>query len=62
MSTGNAPRRSRTLIYDRTGQPELATAVKRMLRCDSAEALTQIDAMRLVDVTVAVADDCPGQE
>lgn len=62
MSTGNAPPRSRTLVLDRVGRPELAAQVRRMLNCPSARALTQIDAKRLVDVSVVIADDCPQRE
>lgn len=58
MSTGNAPARSRTLVLDRTGRPEVAAQVRRMLGCRSAEQVTQIDVKRLVDVSVVVADDC----
>lgn len=62
VSSGNAPARARTAVYDRTGRPELAAKVRRMLGCPSAEAVTQIDAKRLVDVTVVVAEDCAQQE
>ena len=62
MSTGNAPARARTVVYDRVGRPELAAQVRRMLKCESARALTQIDAKRLVDVSVVIADDCPQRE
>lgn len=59
MSTGNAASQARTIVYDRTGRPELATEVLRMLGCDSAETVTQIDMRRLVDVSVVIAGDCP---
>jgi hypothetical protein len=59
MSTGNAAApQPRTVVYDRVGRPELAARVKRMLGCPSAETVTQIDAKRLVDVSVVLADDC----
>jgi hypothetical protein len=59
MSTGNAASpQARTVVYDRIGRPELAARVRRMLGCASAEAVTQIDAKRLVDVSVVLADDC----
>lgn len=62
MSTGNAPARGRTLVVDRVGRPELASRVRRMLDCPSAEAETQVDAKRLVDVSVVLADDCALKE
>ena len=49
-----------TLIYDRTGRIENAAAVRDMLRCSAAQALTEIDSKRLVDVTVVLAADCQG--
>jgi hypothetical protein len=62
MSTGNAPARGRTLVVDRVGRPELASRVRRMLDCPTAEAQTQVDAKRLVDVSVVLADDCALKE
>ncbi|MDE2236617.1 MAG: LytR C-terminal domain-containing protein, partial [Elusimicrobia bacterium] len=62
VDTGNASPRQRTLVYDRSGRPELAAEVRRLLRCPSAEALTKLEPARLIDVTVAVADDCAARE
>jgi len=62
MSVGNAGGPlNRTLVYDRTGGFENAAAVRRMLGCAQAQALTQVDLKRLVDVTVVLAEDCPLQ-
>jgi hypothetical protein len=60
MSVGNVARQARTIVYDRTGRFENASAVARMLGCPAAaRALTQMDLKRLVDVSVVLADDCP---
>lgn len=62
MATGNAPATGRTLVIDRVGRPELAARVRTMLDCPSAQALTQVDEKRLVDVSVVIADDCASRE
>lgn len=60
VATGNLDaRQSRTIVYDRTGRYEDAEAVRRMLGCSSAAAVTRIDPKRLVDASVMLADDCP---
>jgi len=59
VSESNAPEDSgRTVIYDRTGRIENARAVSRMLSCPSAEVMTRVDPIRLVDVSVILARDC----
>ncbi|MBI4376931.1 MAG: LytR C-terminal domain-containing protein [Elusimicrobia bacterium] len=56
---GNLPENvERTVVYDRTGDFEKARAVIDRLGCRSAEAVTQIDRKRLIDVTVILAGDC----
>ena len=62
VSTANAAAQPRTVVYDRIGRPEFAAKVRRMLGCPSAEAVTQIDAKRLVDVSVVLAGDCIERE
>jgi hypothetical protein len=59
MSVGNAVGTGRTVVYDRTGRFESAAAVRRMLGCPAARAVTQVDLRRLVDVSVVLAEDCP---
>lgn len=60
VATGNLDaRQARTIVYDRTGRYEDAEAVRRMLGCPSAAAVTRIDPKRLVDASVLLADDCP---
>ena len=62
VGTGNvAPGAAKTTVYDRTGRFESAAAVREMLGCPSAEAVTRVDRRRLVEVTVVLAGDCdPG--
>jgi hypothetical protein len=59
MSVGNVGGHERTVVYDRTGRFENAAAVRRMLGCPAARAVTQVDLKRLVDVSVVLAEDCP---
>ncbi len=56
-SVGNAIG-TRTVVYDRTGDFANAAAVLRMLDCPTAQAMTQVDLKRLVDVTVVIGEDC----
>lgn len=59
MSLGPTPRpRSRTVVYDRTGDFERAARVRAALGCPSAIAATRIDALRGVDASVELGDDC----
>jgi len=57
MSVGNAVG-ARTVVYDRTGDFANAAAVLRMLDCPAAQAMTQVDLKRLVDITVVIGEDC----
>lgn len=59
MAPGGAARpRSRTVVYDRTGDFERAARVRAALGCPAAIAATRIDALRGVDVSVELGDDC----
>lgn len=59
MALGRAPRaRSRTVIYDRTGDFERASRVRAALGCPTAIAATRIDALRGVDASVELGRDC----
>lgn len=60
--SGNAAVQPRTMIYDRTGRLENASRAAEMLDCPAAQAVTQVDLKKLVDVTVVLAADCPVQE
>lgn len=62
VTTGNSDLlEASTVVYDRTGRHEDAQAVRAMLGCEAALAVTQVDPKRLVDVSVLLADDCPLQ-
>ncbi len=61
VSYGNQAPGARTLIYDRLGRIENAQAVREMLGCPAAEALTRVSPKSLVDVTVVLARDCGTQ-
>ncbi len=59
MVLGQAARpRSRTVIYDRTGDFDRASRVRAGLGCPTAITATRIDALRGVDVSVELGDDC----
>ena len=58
MVLGQARPRSRTVIYDRTGDFERAARVRAALGCPTAVAVTRIDALRGVDASVELGDDC----
>jgi len=59
MALGQAPRpRSRTAVYDRTGNFERAARVRAALDCPTAIAATRIDALRGVDASVELGGDC----
>ena len=59
MVLGQAPRpRSRTVIFDRTGDFGRAARVRAALGCPTAIAATRIDALRGVDASVELGDDC----
>lgn len=56
---GQAPHsRSRTVVYDRTGDFHRAARVRAALGCPTAIASTRIDALRGVDVSVELGGDC----
>jgi len=50
--------RSRTIIFDRTGDFSRAARVRAALACPTAIATTRIDALRGVDASVELGDDC----
>lgn len=50
--------RSRTVIYDRTGDFKRAALVRVALGCPTATAATRIDALRGVDASVELGGDC----
>lgn len=59
MALGQAPRpRSRTAVYDRTGDFDRAARVRSALGCPTATTMTRIDALRGVDASVELGDDC----
>ncbi len=63
VSIGRTPHpRLQTAIYDRTGDFERAARTRVALGCRSAFAATRIDAMRGVDVSVELGDDCVFKE
>lgn len=59
---GNAAVQPQTMIYDRTGRIENAARAAEMLDCPAAQAVTQVDLKKLVDITVILALDCPVQQ
>lgn len=59
MALGQTDRpRSRTMIYDRTGEFDRAARVRAALGCPAAIAATRIDALRGVDASVELGGDC----
>jgi hypothetical protein len=59
MVMGRASRpRSRTVVYDRTGDFDRAARVRAALGCPAAIAATRIDVLRGVDASVELGDDC----
>ncbi|MEK7234448.1 MAG: LytR C-terminal domain-containing protein [Elusimicrobiota bacterium] len=59
MALGQASRpRSRTVIYDRTGNFSRAARVRAALSCPAAVTATRIDALRGVDASVELGGDC----
>ncbi len=59
MVGGQAPHpHTRTLIYDRTGDFDRAARVRAALGCPEAMTATRIDALRGVDASVELGDDC----
>ncbi len=61
LSTGNASAKSFSIVYDRTGRPEFAEKVRRLLDCPTAETMTVVDRTRVVDASVVLGEDCSGQ-
>ncbi|MHB2026661.1 MAG: LytR C-terminal domain-containing protein [Elusimicrobiota bacterium] len=63
VGSNNAPPQSSgTVVYDRTGRIENAWAVRKMLDCGRADAMTRVDTQRLVDVSVVLSRDCAATE
>lgn len=61
VETRGAPRaRERTVVYDRVGDFARAEAVRSLLGCRSARAVTRVDHSRAVDVSVELGADCAG--
>lgn len=59
IALGQAPHpRTRTVVYDRTGDFERAARVRSALGCPTAIAATRIDALRGVDASVELGGDC----
>lgn len=59
IALGQAPHpRTRTVVYDRTGDFERAARVRAALDCPTAIAATRIDALRGVDASVELGGDC----
>lgn len=59
VTTGDAGRaRERTVAYDRVGEFSRAAAVLATLGCREASAVTRLDALRAVDVSVELGRDC----
>ncbi len=59
MALGRAPHpRSRTVVYDRTGDFDRAARVRVALGCPTAITTTRIDALRGVDASVELGGDC----
>ncbi len=60
VSVGNSETNfTRTVVYDRTGNPSAAWRVWRALGCLNAREETLVDSKNLVDVSVFLAADCP---
>jgi hypothetical protein len=60
LTTGSAPARGRTLVYDRVGEFARAEKLRIALGCPSARAVTRLDPSRAVDVSVELGGDCAG--
>lgn len=58
MALGQTRPRSRTVVYDRTGDFSRAALVRAALGCPTAIAATRIDALRGVDASVELGGDC----
>ena len=58
MVLGQTHPRSRTVVYDRTGDFNRAARVRAALGCPAAIAATRIDVLRGVDASVELGDDC----
>ncbi len=59
ISKGPSPRpRTRTVVYDRTGDFEKASRVRAALGCPTAITATRIDPLRGVDASVELGSDC----
>ncbi|MBI3288750.1 MAG: LytR C-terminal domain-containing protein [Elusimicrobia bacterium] len=59
MPLATAPRsRARTMVYDRTGDFAKAARVREALDCPTAAAATRVDALRGVDVSIEMGEDC----
>ena len=60
LTTGSAPSRARTLVYDRVGDFARAEKARRALGCRSARSVTRLDPSRAVDVSIELGGDCAG--
>lgn len=60
LTTGGARPRARTLVFDRTGDFRRADRLRAALGCPAARAVTRIDPLRGVDVSVELGADCAG--
>ena len=60
LTTGSAPPRERTLVYDRVGDYARAEKLRLALGCPAARAVTRLDPSRAVDVSVELGGDCAG--
>jgi hypothetical protein len=60
LTTGSAPSRARTLVYDRVGDFARAEKARAALGCPTARSVTRLDPSRAVDVSIALGADCAG--
>jgi hypothetical protein len=60
LTTGSAPSRAGTLVYDRIGDFERADKARKALGCRSARTVTRMDPSRAVDVSIELGGDCAG--
>lgn len=61
VETRGAPHaRERTVVYDRIGDFARAEAVRALLGCRAARAVTRVDPAKAVDVSVELGADCAG--
>ena len=58
LTTGSAPARARTLVYDRVGDFSRAEKTRAALGCPAARSVTRLDPSRAVDVSIELGADC----